>query len=81
MGRAKMVFALLRETVQASFADGQLLFSVPANAPPRLVSREEIKYCNKRCQDYVSGWEKNQKIYCERVQHHLSILHFHWPEI
>jgi len=74
-----MVFALLRETVQSAFADGQQLFSVPANAPPRLVSREEIKYCNKRCQDYVSGWEKNQKIYCERAHHHLSVLPFLLP--
>lgn len=61
-----MVFALLRETVQVPFVDGQELFLVPANAQPRLVSREEIKYCNKRCQNFVTGWEKNQKIYCEQ---------------
>ena len=72
------MFAILRYGVDPSFVDGQMLYGAP-RGPPRLESREEVKYCNKQCQDYVTGWEKNQKIYCELtpptlVSHLLSFL-------
>eukprot|EP00287_Rhodomonas_sp_CCMP768_P005287 CAMPEP_0196718196 /NCGR_PEP_ID=MMETSP1091-20130531/1476_1 /TAXON_ID=302021 /ORGANISM="Rhodomonas sp., Strain CCMP768" /LENGTH=71 /DNA_ID=CAMNT_0042058807 /DNA_START=78 /DNA_END=293 /DNA_ORIENTATION=- len=49
-----MVFALLR----AAESDKGRYQSLA-----RLVSREEVEYCDKHCEKYVKLWEANNHIY------------------